>query len=641
MLLAASMPSLCFAKNCVDVAHKKDIDLYLQLIYGCINDASKKFIPIKRVKANAFTVAGWNDIVSDKHDAARQAFLDWVFVGKPRFGHTYEIMKRSRAQFKLALRFCKNNEEMLQNNLLASNVVADKSKFWKNVKNISNCKVSKSASTINGASSDDSVAAMWKDTYEKLYSLHDNKTIDELDCCETDNDHVISNMDLCNAIQQLKCRKSCGPDGIPAEALKHSGHVLSVHLTLLFNMCLCHCYLPNELTKTTVVPLLKNKSGDISDINNYRAIALSNCLSKLLESLMLRCFQSHDSCDDIYQFGFKKNHSTSLGCAVLKSVVDYYRSNGSYVFASFLDLSKAFDNVNHKCLFKKLSVLKLPRNMFKLLIYWYSNQQINVRWKQVTTSSFYMKNGTRQGSLLSPYLFSVYMRDVTDCVVNSRLGCHVGGMPACIILYADDIVVLAPTWSAQQKLLNLCFDAVNCLGMTFNADKSVTMIFVPFKISSRVSYTFPSFMLCGCVLNTVESYKYLGHIISPVSDDKDITRQMSLLYARTNILLRKFGKCSRDVKLCLFRAHCIQFYGAGLWCRFSATVMKRFEAAYVKCIKMFFNFARLDSVTAMFYELGLPTFKTLLHNAKFGIVNSIKLHANVLIQYVRDICSES
>jgi hypothetical protein len=99
--------------------------------------------------------------------------------------------------------------------------------------------------------------------------------------------------------------------------------------------------------------------------------------------------------------------------------------------------------------------------MFKLLIYWYSNQQINVRWKQVTTSSFYMKNGTRQGSLLSPYLFSVYMRDVTDCVVNSRLGCHAGGKPACIILYADDIVILAPTWTAQQKLLNLCVDAVN------------------------------------------------------------------------------------------------------------------------------------------------------------------------------------
>jgi hypothetical protein len=355
--------------------------------------------------------------------------------------------------------------------------------------------------------------------------------IDAVDCSQLGDDHVITHMDLRDAIQQLKCRKSCGPDGMNAEALKHSGHVLSVHLTLLFNMCLCHCYLPDELIKTTVVPLLKNKSGDISDVNNYRAIALSNCLSKLFESLMLSCFQSYDSCEDVFQFGFKKNHSTSLGCAVLKSVVDYYRANGSYVFASFLDVSKAFDSVSHKCLFKKLASLNLPCNMYRLLIYWYSNQQINIRWKHVVTTSFYMKNGTRQGSLLSPFLISVYMRDVTDCVVNSRLGCHVGGFASCIILYADDIVILSPTWLAQQKLLNLCVDAVAGLGMSFNATKSVTMIFVPYKISSRVSYSFPSFRLSGSMLTTVDSYKYLGHIIAPDSDDKDIARQMSLLYA--------------------------------------------------------------------------------------------------------------
>jgi len=62
------------------------------------------------------------------------------------------------------------------------------------------------------------------------------------------------------------------------------------------------------IEKTTIVPLLKNKSGDLSDINNYPAVALSNCLSKVFESLLLNCFQSHDSYDDFYQFGFKKKY---------------------------------------------------------------------------------------------------------------------------------------------------------------------------------------------------------------------------------------------------------------------------------------------------------------------------------------------
>ena len=66
--------------------------------------------------------------------------------------------------------------------------------------------------------------------------------------------------------------------------------------------------------------------------------------------------------------------------------------------------------------------------------------------------------------------------------------------------------------------------------------------------------------------------------------------------------------------------------------------MKRFDAAYVICVKVFLGFARLDSVTAMFYELGLPTFKTILRNAKCHFKNCIELHVNVLVREVYDIC---
>ena len=88
----------------------------------------------------------------------------------------------------------------------------------------------------------------------------------------------------------------------------------------------------------------------------------------------------------------------------------------------FLDLSKAFDSVDHTCLFRQLVKLKLPENVVRLLIYWYSNQKMNVRWKHILSGSFYMKNGTRQSSVLSPYLFTVYMRCVTKDVVQTGLG---------------------------------------------------------------------------------------------------------------------------------------------------------------------------------------------------------------------------
>jgi len=69
-------------------------------------------------------------------------------------------------------------------------------------------------------------------------------------------------------------------------------------------------------------------------------------------------------------------------------------------------------------------------------------KRMNVHWKQFQFDSIYMKNGTRQGSVLSPYLFTVYMRCVTEDVFLTGIGCHIGSKPVCILLYADDIVIL-------------------------------------------------------------------------------------------------------------------------------------------------------------------------------------------------------
>jgi retron-type reverse transcriptase len=175
---------------------------------------------------------------------------------------------------------------------------------------------------------------------------------------------------------------------------------------------------------------------------------------------LLDCFQSYDHTADDYQFGFKNKHSTSLACSVLKRTVDYYRKNGSHVFVCMLDLSKAFDSVNHLSLFKKLVALDFPANLVELLATWYVNQQINVRWKKILTDSFLMRNGIRQGSILSPYLFSVYMCDVSDVIMKSGVGCYVGNKPCNILLHADDFVLISPSWYAQQRLLDLCFEAV-------------------------------------------------------------------------------------------------------------------------------------------------------------------------------------
>ena len=115
-------------------------------------------------------------------------------------------------------------------------------------------------------------------------------------------------------------------------------------------------------------------------------------------------------------------------------------------------------------------------------------------------------------------------------------------------------------------------------------------------------------------------------------------RELSLLYARNDFRIRKFTKCSTDVKKCPFRAYCINFYGNALWDNCHVTVMNKFEAAYVKCIKMFFGYGRRDSATGMFFTLRLPTFNTIIHNAKLKFDLSVKGHENLLVKVLHAVC---
>jgi hypothetical protein len=119
---------------------------------------------------------------------------------------------------------------------------------------------------------------------------------------------------------------------------------------MLFNLFLSHGYVPPAFCRSTLIPLVKCKSGDLSDVNNYRAIALSNSVTKILETLLLDFIESHDPADE-YQFGFRKNLYTAMCTNVMKQTIDYYRQHGSHVFSCYIDFNKAFDSVDYWLLF--------------------------------------------------------------------------------------------------------------------------------------------------------------------------------------------------------------------------------------------------------------------------------------------------
>ena len=366
---------------------------------------------------------------------------------------------------------------------------------------------------------------------------------------------------------------------------------------------------------------------------------MMNSLSKLFEYVLFDLISSSSN-DDDYQFGFKKKHSTGLCTFSFKHVLDYYRQNGSHVFACFIDFKKAFDYVDYWLLFSKLlDSSDTPACLLgtRVLAHWYSHQQSFIRWHNETSECFNIGNGVRQGGVLSPYLFSFYIRSLISTLISSETGCYIGNTCFNIFAYADDIVLLAPSWLGLQNLLNVVQGAASDIDMIFNTKKTVCMVFNPIDKSKIVSLSFPKFVLNGQHLSYVSDFRYLGHIIDESgSDDKDIKREIRSLFARTNILNSRFKKCSIEVKLKLFKCYCMCFYDVELWNNYSTTIFNRLNSCYIKCIKTFFGFAKYSSVTSMMFLLGLPTMNTIMFNTKFRFKQRLNLSScfNNTVEYL-------
>jgi hypothetical protein len=138
-------------------------------------------------------------------------------------------------------------------------------------------------------------------------------------------------------------------------------------LTALFS----HGYVPDELCLSTVIPIPKDKRGDMSDSSNYRGIALSSIICKITDLIVLSRYNDLLMSSEL-QFGFKPKRSSGMCTMLLKEVESYYTSHASSVYCTFLDANKAFGRVNYTKLFTSLVDRQLPPTykIFVAYVYW-------------------------------------------------------------------------------------------------------------------------------------------------------------------------------------------------------------------------------------------------------------------------------
>ena len=260
----------------------------------------------------------------------------------------------------------------------------------------------------NNAEKVESVKEKFQSIYQETVLNHD------CDC----GSHNISLQTVLDATFSLNKGKCCDDDDVHAEHFFNAPLILFDRLQQLFNSMLQHAFVPQQFRLGTIIPIVKDRNKDQGDMNNYRGITIAPIISKIFEHV-LRITFSDSLTTSSYQFGFKSKQSTSHAIYSLKETINYYSERGSNVFCSFLDASKAFDRLIHSGLFLKLLQRGIPLIFLNIIIYWYSDLQCRVRWGETNGNWFSIAAGVRQGGILSPIFYCIYLDDLV-CILSER-----------------------------------------------------------------------------------------------------------------------------------------------------------------------------------------------------------------------------
>ena len=367
-----------------------------------------------------------------------------------------------------------------------------------------------------------------------------------------DHENLFIVKDVESAMQKLKKGKSAGLDKLTTEHLIYAHPSVIVSLKLLFNMMLVYGLVPDDFGKGLLIPLVKDSKGDVSQCENYRGITVSCVISKLFEYVMLGKYSSLFKTDSL-QFGFQNGVGCSDALFTVKSVVDHYTKNGCTVSVSALDISKAFDRVSLYALFSKLMERKFPKQVILVLLSWYKNNYTKVKWKDSFSDFFQPLAGVRQGGILSPFLFALYIEDILLQLKLKDKGCKIGKVYLGCFLYADDILLLSQSMVCMQSILNICCDVSKFLDLKFNVKKSATL-----RIGKRCNTKCCRLMLDGIEIPFADEIKYLGIIIKKdVKFCRSYCSTKINFYRCFNAVYSKASFANEDVLINLFRAYCI------------------------------------------------------------------------------------
>ena len=502
------------AINKLDFSSEDALDEFHSTLRSCASEACKSF------KETAYVFQSkpwWNDDIRKAHKILRSMFNIWKHNGFPKSptDTSYCRYRFARKSFRYHIKRAKSNATARHYINIDKLKDVKPASYWKRLRSLRND--DQKLYTINGKSNKSDITDEFHSHFNNLLNtprvpntnnaesnLKLNELLQQINQDPSD-DFYVTESDVADALSRLKFGKSRDPFQIKAEHfLCAESPTFKSYLTDLLNKLFSSSHLPSQLGTSILIPLVKTFKKSLNDPNNYRGISLIPIMTKVIELVILiKCPDISNHTDS--QFGFVAGSSTLHAELLISDTLKYYNNRGSSVYVCSLDAEKAFDSCNWHTLFCKLQNRDIPNQVLAMLIKLYLNGSAIVHYAAHYSKELLLTQGVRQGSILSPFMYSIYIEDLLLRVKSLQIGTFLpNNLHTGIIAYADDIILMSPTLSHLQMMIDHCIDhgVSNCL--KYNQIKT------QFTISGKPPIRNPVIRINNTVIQKQETLKHLG-----------------------------------------------------------------------------------------------------------------------------------
>lgn len=434
------------------------------------------------------------------------------------------------------------------------------------------------------------------------------------------NSYLATTDEILNIIGNLK-DSAAGPDRLKPKVIKLVKHELVVPIKHVVNTSLKKGIFPDKLKEALITPIYKKGAKDL--VNNYRPISVLNVFSKVIERVMHKRLVSYCEAANIFfdrQFGFRSGHSTEMAVTEAVSIITKALNEKVPILAVNMDLSKAFDTIDHAILCSKLGKYGISRNILSWFQSYLRGRSQQVQFNNSISSPQTITRGVPQGSILGPLLFILYVNDLHFSCSESEM-----------IIYADDCNVFFrinpsdPDFATQTNasLANIS-KWFSCNQLALNVSKTNYMVF-----SGRRRLKIENISMNNSPLEQVSQTNFLGICIDDALSWKPHIQVTCRKLARSIGILRKVNKhLNRSITLQLYNSFVIPYlqYGITVWGAAYQTSMEPLFVLQKKALKIALNLPIRTRTEILFaetkilplrkiYEFSVATFMFKFNNS--------------------------